>query len=87
MRGTEIKHKGNLGEQSSSEVVFSRGKSPYMGRFPNMVRCIISYQKVLYSLLKNVNDQAHEAVLCNQSINGQLLRTSVLSGRLCFDAL
>ena len=60
---------------------FSRGKSPNMGR------CIISYQKVLSSLLKNVNHQADEAVLCNHSINGQLLRTSVLTGRLCFGAL
>ena len=65
----------------------NRGKSLIMGRFPNMGRCIISYQEVLHSLLKNVNDQAHEAVLCNQSINGQLLRTSVLTGRLCFGAL
>ena len=64
-----------------------RGKSPNMGRFPNMGRCIISYQVVLHSLHKNVNDQAHEAVLSNQSINGQLLRTSVLTGRLCFGAL
>ena len=64
-----------------------RGKSPNTGRFPNMGRCIISYQEVLHSLLKNVNDQAHEAVLCNKSINGQLLRTSVLTGRLCFGAL
>jgi len=32
-----------------------RGKSPIMGRFPNMGRCIISYQEVLHSLLKNVN--------------------------------
>jgi len=52
-----------------------------------MGRCIISYQEVLHSLLTNVNDQAHEAVLCNQSINGQLLRTSVLTGCLCFGAL
>ena len=44
-----------------------------------MGRCIISYQEVLSSLLKNVNHQAdREAVLCNHSINGQLLRTSVL---------
>jgi hypothetical protein len=41
----------------------------------------------LSSLLKNINDQAHEAVLCNQSINGQLLRTTVLIGRLYFGAL
>jgi len=52
-----------------------------------MESCIISYQEVLRSLLKNVNDQAHEAVLRNQSINGQLLRTSVLTWRLCFGAL
>jgi len=51
------------------------------------VRCTISYQEVLRSLLKNVNDQAHEAVLSNHNINGQLLRTSVLTGRLCFGAL
>jgi len=52
-----------------------------------MGRCIISNQEVLHCLLKNVNDRAHEAVLFNQSINGQLLRTSVLNGRLCFGAL
>ena len=52
-----------------------------------MGRCIISYQEVLSFLLKNVNHQADEAVLCNHSINGQLLRTSVLTGRLCFGAL
>ena len=63
-----------------------RGKSPIMWRFPNMGRCIISHQ-VLRSLLKNVNHQAAEAVLRNHSINGQLLRTSVLTGRLCFGAL
>ena len=71
----------------NSIMLLYRGKSPNMGRFPNMGRCIISYQDVLHSLLKNVNDQAHEAVLCNQSINGQLLRTSVVIGRLCFGAL
>jgi len=51
-----------------------------------MGRCIISYQEVLHSLLKNVN-QAEEVILSNHSINGQLLRTSVLNGRLCFGAL
>ena len=61
--------------------VHGRGKSPNMGR------CIISYQEALHSLLKNVSHQAHEAVLCNHSINGQLLTTSVLSGHLCFGAL
>ena len=59
----------------------------YRGKSPNMGRCIISYQEVLHSLLKNVSDQAHEAVLCNQSINGQSRRTSVLTGRFCFGAL
>jgi len=58
-----------------------------MERFPNIGRCIISYQEVLHSLLKNVNDLAHEAVHCNRSINGQLLRTSVLTWHLCFCAL
>ena len=52
-----------------------------------MGRCIISYQEVLRSLLKNVNHQADEALLCNHNINGQLLGTSVLTGRLCFGAL
>jgi hypothetical protein len=39
-------------------VVFSNdggGKSPIMGRFPNMGRCIISYQEVLRSEFQNVN--------------------------------
>jgi len=57
------------------------------GKSPNIGRCIISYQEVLHSLLKNVNHQADETVLCNHSINGQLLRTSVLTGHLCFGAL
>jgi hypothetical protein len=57
------------------------------GKSPNMGRCIISYQEVLSCLLKNGNHQADEAVLCNHSINGQLLRTSVLAGHLCFGAL
>jgi hypothetical protein len=50
------------------------GKSPIMGRFPNMGRCIISYQEVLSSLLKNVHHQADEAILCtsNNSINGMI---------------
>ena len=39
------------------------------------------------TLLKNVNHQADEAVLCNHSINGQLVRTLALTGRLCFGAL
>jgi hypothetical protein len=64
-----------------------RGKSPNMGRFPNMGRCIISYQEVLSSVLKSGNHQADEHLLCNHSINGQLLRTSVLAGHLCFGAL
>jgi len=63
------------------------GKSPIMVRFPTLGKCIISYQEVLCSLLKNVNHQADEAVLCNHSINRQLLRISVLAGRLCFGVL
>ena len=68
-------------------IYLHRGKSPNMGRFHIMGRRIISYQEVLRCLLKNVNDQAHEVVLCNQSINGHLLRTSVLTGRLYFATL
>ena len=49
-----------------------------------MGRCIISYQEVLRCLFQNVNHQAHKAVLCNHSINGQLLRTSVLRGQSLF---
>ena len=84
--------KGRFPSLSSHSVLLSlqyvrRGKSPIMGRFPNMGRCIISYQEVLRSLLKNVNNPADEALLCNRSINGQLLRTSVLTGRVCFGAL
>jgi len=52
-----------------------------------MGRCIISYHEVLRSLLKNVNHQADKAILCNHSINGQLLGTSVLTECLCFGAL
>jgi hypothetical protein len=52
-----------------------------------MGRCIIPYQEMLSPLLKNVNHQEDEAVLCNHSINGQLLRTYVLTGRFCFSAL
>ena len=52
-----------------------------------MGRCIISYQEVLSSLLKNVNHLADEAILCHHCINGQLLRNSVLTGRPCFGAL
>ena len=70
-----------------ASFLHSRGKSPNMGRFPNLGRCIISYQEALHSLLKNVNHQAHEVVLCTHSINGQLLRTSVLSWHLCFGVL
>jgi len=58
-----------------------------MGRFRNFGKYIISYQEVMRSLLKNINPQAGEAILCNHSVNGQLLGTSVLNGRLCFVAL
>jgi hypothetical protein len=33
----------------------NREKSPIMGRIPNMGRCIIYYQEVLHSVLKNIN--------------------------------
>ena len=72
---------------SYDKALIFRRKSPNMGRCPNKERCIISYQEVLSSLLKNVNHEADAAVLCNHSINGQLLRTSVLIGLLCFGAL
>jgi hypothetical protein len=52
-----------------------------------MGRCIISYQVVLSSLLKNLNHQADEVGPCNHRINGQLLRTLVITGLLYFDAL
>jgi hypothetical protein len=52
-----------------------------------MGRYIISYQEVLHPLFKNVNHQADETLLSNHGINSQLLRTSVLTGRLCFGAL
>jgi hypothetical protein len=39
-----------------TQIEGDREKSPIMGRFPNMGRCIISYQEVLRPLLKNVND-------------------------------
>jgi hypothetical protein len=58
-----------------------------MGRFPNMGKCIISYQEVLRSEVKNVSHPADEAVLSNHSTNGQLLRTSVRTGPVCFGAL
>jgi hypothetical protein len=67
--------------------VICKGKSPIMRRFPNMGRCIISYQEVLRSEVKNVNHQADEAILSIHSINGQFLRTSVLIGCICFGAL
>ena len=68
-------------DHRSWPLVGRRGNSPVMGR------CIISYQEVLRSLLKNVNHRVDEAVPCNHSTNGQLLRTSVLTGRFCFGAL
>jgi hypothetical protein len=71
---------------SNTILEYHRGKLPIMGRCPNMGRCIISHQ-VLRLLLKNVNHQADETVLSNHGINGPLLRTSVLTGRLCFGVL
>jgi hypothetical protein len=48
---------------------------------------IISYQEVLRSLLKDVNQQTDEAIFSNHSINGQVLKTSVLNGSVCFGVL
>jgi hypothetical protein len=56
-----------------------REKTPIMEKFPNMGRCIISYQEVLRSELKNVNHYADEVINCNHIINGQLLKTSLLT--------
>jgi len=58
-----------------------RGKPPHMGR------CIISYQEMMRSLLKNVYHKADEAVLCNHSTYRLLLWISVPTGRLCFGPL
>jgi hypothetical protein len=41
--------------ESAFSVWACRGKSPIMGRFPNMGMCFISYQEVLRSVLRNVN--------------------------------
>jgi hypothetical protein len=53
------------------------------GRFPNLGKGIISYKEVFFSVLKNVNHYADKVILCNHIINGHLLKTSVLTGRLC----
>jgi hypothetical protein len=58
------------------------GNSPIMRRFPDMGRCIISYQEVLRPELKNVYHLADEVINCNYIINGQLLKTSLLT--TCF---
>jgi hypothetical protein len=42
-------------QRSVGYIVPVRGKSPFVGRFPNMGRCIISYQEVLRSALNNIN--------------------------------
>jgi len=34
---------------------YNGGKSPIMGKFPNMGKCIILYQEILRSELKNIN--------------------------------
>ena len=64
-----------------------RGKSPIMGRFPNLGKGIISCQEVLFSVLKNVNHYADEVILCKHIINGQLLKMSLLTGCLCCGVL
>ena len=58
-----------------------------MWRFPNLAKCIISYQEVLLSVLKNGMYYADEVMICNHSTNGQLLKTSVLTGFLCCGVL
>jgi hypothetical protein len=52
-----------------------------------MGRCIISYQEVLRSVLKNENHYAEEIINCYHKKKGQLLKTSVLAGCLCFGVL
>jgi hypothetical protein len=52
-----------------------------------MGRCIISYQGVLRSVLKNVNHYADEVINYNHTTHGQLPKTSVLSGCLSFGAM
>jgi hypothetical protein len=78
---------GGAGARGVINIHYNRGKSPIIGRCPNMGRCIISHQEVLRPLLKNVNHQADETLLSSHCINGQLLRTSLLTGSLCFGAL
>ena len=63
------------------------GKSPIMGRFPNLGMGIISCQEVLLSALKNLNHYVDEVILCKHIINGRLLKTSVLTGGLCCGVL
>jgi hypothetical protein len=43
--------------------ISSKSEATDRGKWPNMGRCIISYQEVLSSLVKNVNHQADEALL------------------------
>jgi hypothetical protein len=52
-----------------------------------MGRCIISYQEVLRFELKNVNHLADEDISCNYIINGQLLKTSLLTACLYLGVL
>jgi len=52
-----------------------------------MGRCIISYHEVLSFLLKNVNHNADEVINCDHITNGQLFKSSVLTGCLSFGAM
>jgi hypothetical protein len=61
--------------------------SRIMRRFLNLGKCIISYQEVLRSVLKNLNHLEDEVINCNHIINGQLLKNSVPAGCHCFGAL
>ena len=60
--------------------------SPIMGKFSNMGRCIIPYQEVLRSELKNVIIKQTRFLL-NHIVNGQLLKSSVRNFCLSFGAL
>jgi hypothetical protein len=62
-------------EEFILSVIEFRGTSPIMGRFPNLGKSIISYQKVLRSALKNVNQYSVEVIPCSHIINGLLFKT------------
>ena len=61
-------------EEFLLSVIECRGTLSIMGRFPSLGKSIISYQELLRSALKNVNQYAVEVILCNHIINGQLFK-------------